>query len=209
MRNFLLGIILTLLACLGIFFFLEKRTTQATELKIQEVFQNHIQNVSKLIVSEGYFSEIITYKDAKSLYWDFFTAEKKAIVVANARATIAYDLHKITYELDSIHKTITITALPKAEVNIYPEIRYHDLEQDYLNPFTAADHNTIKSQILKQLQRKINASTFFSNSKNRLASELHKLFILTNTFDWKLVYKNNSIDEFQDIEPLIDTFQFQ
>ncbi|WP_459212507.1 DUF4230 domain-containing protein [Aquimarina rhabdastrellae] len=205
MRNFILGIFITSTVVLGYLYFQKSKHTQETELKVSEMVFDHIENVGKLIVTEGHFSDVITYKDAKKFYWDFFTAEKKALIVVNAKATIAYDLHQIQYRVDQESKTIILTDIPEAEITIAPDITYHDLEQDYLNPFTTTDHNKINTEVIKQLRLKIEKSSLKVNAQNRLISELQKLFILTNALDWKLVYKQTPIYKATDIEQLLTT----
>jgi len=96
--------------------------------------------------------------------------------------------------IDKDSKTLTITSIPEAEININPDIKYHDLEEDFFNQFDPEDHNIIHKEVTKQLNKKIEASTLKSNAKNRLLSELQKIYILTNSLGWKLVYKDSSIN---------------
>ncbi|WP_299443740.1 DUF4230 domain-containing protein [uncultured Aquimarina sp.] len=193
MRNFLLGALLAAFIALGIIYFVDRFNTQKTEIQSSDLILDQIKNVGKLVVTEGHFSEVITYKDAKKYYLDILTAEKKAIVVVNAGVTVSYDLSKIEHAIDQTTKTLTITNIPEAEININPDIKYHDLEEDFFNQFNPEDHNLIRKEVIRQLNEKIEASTLKSNAENRLISELQKIYILTNSLGWKLVYKGNSI----------------
>ena len=58
-----------------------------------------IKNVGKLVVTEGKFSEVVTYKDQQKYLMDLVSFEKKALIVANADVTIAYDLRQIKYDI--------------------------------------------------------------------------------------------------------------
>ncbi len=193
MRNFLLGALIAAFVAVGISYFINQTTSRKTELQSSDLILDQIKNVGKLVVTEGHFSEVITYKDAKKYYLDILTAEKKAIVVVNAGVTVSYDLSKIQHEIDQTNKTLTITSIPEAEININPNIKYHDLEEDFFNQFNPEDHNLIQKEVTRQLNKKIEASTLKSNAENRLISELQKIYILTNSLGWKLVYKGNSI----------------
>ncbi|WP_299186994.1 DUF4230 domain-containing protein [uncultured Aquimarina sp.] len=193
MRNFLLGALIAAFVAVGISYFINQTTSKKTELQSSDLILDQIKNVGKLVVTEGHFSEVITYKDAKKYYLDILTAEKKAIVVVNAGVTVSYDLSKIQHEIDQTNKTLTITSIPEAEININPNIKYHDLEEDFFNQFNPEDHNLIQKEVTRQLNKKIEASTLKSNAENRLISELQKIYILTNSLGWKLVYKGNSI----------------
>ncbi|MDZ4328993.1 MAG: DUF4230 domain-containing protein, partial [Flavobacterium sp.] len=71
------------------------------------LIQQQILNVGKLVVTEGHFSEVITYKNQQKYLLDMLSFEKKALVVVNADVTVAYDLHKMKYDIDEKNKTIT------------------------------------------------------------------------------------------------------
>ncbi|AXT52749.1 DUF4230 domain-containing protein [Aquimarina sp. BL5] len=195
MRNFLLGALIAAFIALGINYLITQSKTQKTEIQSSDLILDQIKNVGKLVVTEGHFSEVITYKDAKKYYLDILKAEKKAIVVVNASVTVSYDLSKIEHTLDQSNKTVTITNIPEAEININPDIKYHDLEEDFFNQFNPEDHNLIRKEVIHQLNKKIAASTLKTNAENRLISELQKIYILTNSLGWKLVYKGNSITD--------------
>ncbi len=193
MRNFLLGALIAVFIALGINYFVTQSRTQKTELQSSDLILDQIKNVGKLVVTEGHFSEVITYKDAKKYYLDILTAEKKAIVVVNAGVTVSYDLSKIKHTIDHENKTLTIISIPDAEININPDIKYHDLEEDFFNQFNPEDHNLIQKEVIRKLNEKIEASTLKSNAENRLISELQKIYILTNSLGWTLVYHGNPI----------------
>jgi hypothetical protein len=42
------------------------------------------------------------------------------LVIVNADVTVAYDLHKMKYDIDEVNKTITIVSIPKEEIKISP-----------------------------------------------------------------------------------------
>lgn len=201
MRNFLLGVLITAFVVIGIAYFIADAKDRKTELQSSGLILNQIKNVGKLVVTEGHFSEVITYKDAKKYYLDILTAEKKAIVIVNASVTISYDLSKIKHQVDKDTKTLMITHIPQAEININPDIKYHDLAEDFFNQFTPRDHNLIRKEVTRTLDEKIKASSLQSNAENRLISELQKIYILTNSLGWKLVYNGNTITQSEEFLP--------
>lgn len=154
------------------------------------LIQQQIENVSKLIVTEGHFAEVYTYEDSQQLFGPLVTAHKKALVVVNADVTIAYDLRKIEFELQPESKTLLIKSIPEPEINISPDFEYYDVRADYLNPFDAADYNKIKNRVNASLMKKVEASSLKSNAENRLLSELSKFQILTSTMGWTLSYSD-------------------
>ena len=162
------------------------------------LIQQQIRNVGKLVVTEGHFSEVITYKNQQKYLLDMLSFEKKALVVVNADVTVAYDLHKMKYDIDEKNKTITIVSIPKEEIKISPDIQFYDVEQSKLNPFTGDDYNKINKSVKANLAKKIEKSTLKTNAQNRLISELSKILILTNTMGWKLQYEGKVIESEKD-----------
>jgi len=203
MRFFFLGFLIAVLALLGVYYISNQYSRQKTELSSSDLILNRMKNVGKLVVTEGHFSEVITYKDAKKMYMDLFTAEKKALVVVNASAMISYDLSKLEYTIDQQNKVLVLTKIPEAEIHISPQIKYHNIEEDFLNQFTPKDHNLIQEKVTLQLNEKIKNSSLHTNSQNRLISELQKIYIVTNSLGWNIIYKGKSIDNEQNIEKLI------
>ena len=162
------------------------------------LIQQQILNVGKLVVTEGHFSEVITYKNQQKYLMNMLSFEKKALVVINADVTVAYDLHKMKYDIDEKNKTITIVSIPKEEIKISPDIQFYDVEQSKLNPFTGDDYNKINKSVKANLAKKIEKSTLKTNAQNRLISELSKILILTNTMGWKLQYEGKIIESEKD-----------
>ena len=166
------------------------------------LIQQQIQNVSKLIVTEGHFAEVYTYADSKELFGPLITADKKALVVVNAEVTIAYDLKQVEFEIDELRKTLRIKSIPKPEIKVHPDFEYYDVSADYLNPFEAEDYNLIKKNVNASLLQKIETSTLKSNAKNRLITELSNFLVLTNSMGWTLVYDEKPIENFEGLQLL-------
>ena len=152
MRKMLLGAVIVLLIVFGLRY-CEHNKDQKEQLEANTaLIQKELKNVGKLIVTEGSYAQVFTYEDWKKFYLDVFSARKKALIVVNAKATIAYDLSKIKTEVNKETKTVTITYIPEPELNINPNIEYYDVQQDYLNQFEAefflkyAGHTDTKSK---------------------------------------------------------------
>ena len=157
------------------------------------LIQQQIVNVGKLIVTEGHFSQVLTYKDQDKYFMDMVSFEKKALIIVNADVTVAYDLRKMKYDIDEKNKIITILNIPKEEIKISPDIQFYDVEQSKLNPFTGDDYNKINKSVRANLTKKMEKSSLKRNAKNRLISELSKILILTNTMGWTLQYEDKII----------------
>lgn len=201
MRKLLYVLILVLIVLFGYRYFFnndDKTILHENSALIQE----QIRNVSKLVVTEGHFSQVFTYKNSKNIFANLVNVEKKALVVVNADVTVSYDLSLIEYELDESTKTLRILSIPKEEIKISPDFEYYDVTADFLNPFKAEDYNKIKDKVNAQLMKKIEASNLKSNAQNRLISELSKFYILTNSLGWTLQFGGNSIKSSDDLQKI-------
>lgn len=202
MRNILFGIVIALVIVFGLRYCENRKDNREVLEANTALIQKELKNVGKLIVTEGSYAQVFSYNDSKKFYFDVLSARKKALIVVNAKATIAYDLSKVKTEIDENNKTVRITNIPEPELSINPNIEYYDMQQDYLNQFAAADYNKIKSRIEKSLRKKIEASELRTNAENRLISELQKIYILTNSMGWTLEYNGNRIEEEKDLQKL-------
>lgn len=202
MRKILFGVIITLILLFSFKYCEEQKKDQLVVQENSALIQKQINNVGKLIVTEGHFSEVFNYKNSKEVFGDYFTSEKKALVVVNADVTIAYDLGEIEFEVDEVSKTLTIVTIPDEEIRISPDFEYYDIQADFFNPFEAKDYNAIKKIVKASLNKKIENSDLKRNAKNRLISELSKFYILTNSLGWTLKYNDASITTMDDMNRL-------
>ncbi len=203
MRNFLLGAVIAALLVFGTKYFVDRSNTRKIELQSSDLILNQIKNVGKLVVTEGHFSEVINYKEDKKVF-SFIPTVKTALVVVNAKVEVSYDLSKIDYILNKDIKTVVITKIPKPEININPNIKYHSLQYGLLNQYNPKDHNLIRKKVVKQLEEKVKKSSLVTNSENRLISELQNIYILTNSLGWTLKYNNTVIDDQVQLEEILD-----
>lgn len=202
MRKILFGVIITLIVLFTFKYCGDKKEEITTLKENSALIQEQLKNVSKLVVTEGHYSEVFTYENSKRIFGDLIEVEKKALVVVNADVTVAYDLSKIEYNIDETTKTLQILSIPEEEINIHPDFEYYDIQADYLNPFEAKDYNEIKKTVRQQLMKKIEASDLKSNAQNRLLSELSKFYILTNSLGWRLEYNQTPVESLEGLNTL-------
>ena len=112
MRKLLLGLLIGIGAAFLLQYFFKKEQDHSSLTEDSALIVQQINNVGKLVVTEGYFSEIMTYQDAKKYFNNWVSFDKKALVVVNAEATISYDLHQLRYEIDEAHKVVRLTQIP-------------------------------------------------------------------------------------------------
>lgn len=195
MRKIFTGIVIALVIVFGLRYCEHSKDEREQLTANTALIEKQIKNVGKLVVTEGNYAQVFTYEDSKKFYVDVLSASKKALVVVNADASIAYDLSKVTTEIDELTKTVRILSIPEPELKINPNIEYYDVQQDYLNQFDAADYNIIKKRVEKSLRSTIEASDLYKNAQNRLISELQKIYILTNSLGWTLEYNGSPMED--------------
>ncbi|MGB6154126.1 MAG: DUF4230 domain-containing protein [Pricia sp.] len=207
MKKILIGVLITLAAVFVIRSCSDDKEKKTILQENSMLIQQQIDNVSKLIVTEGHFAEVYNYKDSKAVFGPFVSAKKKALVVVNADVTVAYDLSKIDFDVDEATKTLRIKSIPEPEIKISPDFEYYDVTSDYLNMFDASDYNKIKKNVNASLMKKVNKSSLRKNAENRLISELQKFYILTHSMGWRLEYQGEIVDgDLGDAEELQNVF---
>ena len=193
MRKILFGICITLLL-LWMFQWYRSYQKQSEHLKQSTaLIQKQVNNVSKLVVTEGHFSQVFNYEQSEKIFANLLTTKKRALVVVNADVSVAYDLSKVTFEVDQENRTLYITKIPEAEIKISPDIEYYNTSGDYLNPFDAKDINKIKREVTSKIAQKVEESELEKNAQNRLLTEISKFYVLTNSLGWTMVYNETPV----------------
>ncbi|MGB5272885.1 MAG: DUF4230 domain-containing protein, partial [Flavobacteriaceae bacterium] len=105
MKKVLIGVLITLALVLIFRSCAEDKNKETILQENSMLIQQQIENVSKLIVTEGHFAEIYNYKESQQLFGPLITADKKALVVVNAEVTVAYDLSQLDFNVDAATKT--------------------------------------------------------------------------------------------------------
>jgi len=191
-RKWAIVILIGLVLFFGYQYFATKSQTSTIEYDTN-LIQQEIKNAGKLVVTEGHFAEVLTYKDRKETYIPGLSFDKKALVVINADVTVSFDLSKVKYDIDAKNKIVTITSIPDEEIKISPNFKYYNTDSSTFNEFTGDDYNKINKMARENLKKKIDKSTLKSNAKNRLISELSKILILTNSMGWTLKYNEKIV----------------
>jgi preprotein translocase subunit YajC len=194
MKRIVFGFLIAVVVLLGIWYFFNAKQEREELRASSELIQKQVLQVGKLIVTEGYYSKVFTFKNSQNLFMNFWKSDKKALVVVNAKATVEYDLRQLETEIDIENKTLILKKIPEPVLNIYPDIEYYDVTQDYFNSFEAKDYNKIKTSVTAQIRAQIEKSDLMDNSRERLMVELTNFYVLTKSLGWTLMYEEQIID---------------
>lgn len=187
-------LIVTLVLCLvSIFtFFIQNQSKVKTEEEAN-IILNKIEEVNKLILVEGSFAEVYTYKQATRLFYNLFPVEKKVIVIVEAKASVGYDLSKVKYEIDKEHKKIVIKSIPTEEIIIEPKVRYYDIQQSQFYKLDANDLTKINAKAIELIKTKVKASSIPGTAEDRLAEVLENIIFTSENLGWEVINEQAQI----------------
>ncbi|WP_435261494.1 DUF4230 domain-containing protein [Tenacibaculum sp. nBUS_03] len=168
-----------------------ERKEVAYEKEEIAVFINGVQNLSKLVVTEGSFSEIYSFSDTKKYFYDYISFQKKVILSVKAKVEVGYDLSKLDIQIDTIGKQIIINKVPKEEITISPDIKYFDLQQSTFNSFSKEELNKLNDKAVENIKKTVTVIHIKNEAKVRLFEELSKLYQLSKIYNWKVVDNTN------------------
>lgn len=170
-----------------IVFTMYSKSGKKTSEEDADVVIERIEAVKKLVVTEGYFSELYNYKEADKYFYDLIAFEKKAFLLVKGKASVSYDLTKMEYQVDKATKTITLVNMPAPQVSIEPEIKYYDLQESSFNTFDKDDYNKLNSRAISKLREKIDKSDLKKMARAELETTLNDLQIVGKELGWKVI----------------------
>lgn len=186
-------IVVLVLFVVGIFTLVIKHQNKVQTDEQANIILNKIEEVNKLILVEGTFAEVYTYKQATRLFYNLFPVEKKVIVIVEATASVGYDLTLVEYEIDKELKKVIIKKVPTEEIIIEPKIRYYDIQESQFYQLTADDLTKINDRAVKLIREKVKSSSLPNTAKNRLAEVLEQIVFVSESEGWEVTFKNDLI----------------
>ena len=190
--RFLKFIAVFLLGFLVSKFWYERQEEEKHQKEEVQVFLNGIKNLSKLVVSEGNFSEMYSFTDSEKYFYDYLSFDKKAVMSVNAKVEVGYDLSKLEIQIDTVQKEIIINKIPTEDIVISPDIKYFDFEQSQFNSFSKEELNKLNDKAIESIKSTITVSGLQKDAKKRLFEELSKIYQLSKIYDWKVVDNTNT-----------------
>lgn len=80
MRKTLFGVIITLVVLFTFKYCNDKKEEEITLQENSALIQEQLKNVSKLVVTEGHFTEVFTYKNSKAIFGDLMESKKRQLL---------------------------------------------------------------------------------------------------------------------------------
>jgi len=164
------------------------------------IITEKIEQVSKMVMVEGTFSEIYSYEDAYKMLYSYLSFEKKAILKVNAKAALSVDLRKLKYDIDENNKRIILQYIPDPEMMIEPEIQYYDIQESRFNEFTVQELNQMNRESIVQIREMIRKSNLFDEAKVRVVDSMNDLFLLADYLDWEIIDNTQTAQKLENFD---------
>lgn len=156
------------------------------------VMVEQIKNVSKIVNTEGFYSEVYTETDTKTFYG--IPSTKKIIIKVRARVMAGYDLNNIKIEVDSFAKKIKVTGFNSPQIiGIEPEIQYYDVNNGVFNQFSADDYSRLNQKAIDTIRYSALHSNLLLNVVKQGMSNFQSLQVLAQQMGWRIEFENTPI----------------
>lgn len=164
-----------------------------------------IEKVFKVVVAEGYFTEIYDHSSRKD-FWGLFKINKKALVVSRAKVSVGFDFGKMKVRRDETTRKLIVEEFPVAEViSIDTDYKFYDIDQGWLNKFSHEDYTNILNEAKKLMQEKALESDLPKVANRQVGLMMNQLAAAVNwEIDYKQLETNNKkeLSEFSDFQEL-------
>ena len=193
--EFIFGLVLGALVVGVVVYFFRNRFVKNKTQEQSVVLLEKIRNVSKMITVEGDFSEIMHFEDVKDVFLNLVSSKKKAIVLANARVLIGFDMKKIRLRSHPERKTLELEHFPDPQIlSIETDIQYYDVKNGLFNKFAASDLSELNKKVRENIEDKIPDSELLLSAKDKALDTVKMIEQLVSTFGWHLDYSSIEIE---------------
>lgn len=149
------------------------------------ILLERIKTVTKLVVLEGYFSEVYDYQDYYAFDLPFF--RKKALIRVKAKVSVGFDLDKLNIQIDAGRKTVKMSAIPPPEIlSLDHNLDYYDIQEGTFNSFSPEDYNRLNEKAKNFVRQKALDSDLFTRALERRQDIYNTLRFLVEGMGWTL-----------------------
>ena len=151
-----------------------------------------IEKVFKVVMAEGYFTEIYDHSSRKE-FMGFFKVNKKALVVSRAKVSVGFDFGKMKVKRDETTRKLVVEQFPEAEIlSIDTDYKFYDIDQGWLNKFNHEDYTNILNEAKKVMQDKALTSDLPRVANRQVGLMMSQLAASMN---WEVEFKQLPISE--------------
>jgi preprotein translocase subunit YajC len=164
----------------------DQKTQQESQVLLEQVKQ-----VTKLVTTEGYFSEIFSETDTKSYFG--IPSTKKVLIKVKAKVSTGFNLSNMKIDADHATKTLRLSNIPPPEIiSIEPEISYYDVANGVFNTFTNEDYTRLNKRAVEIVREQALKSDFMNTVNEQGKRNFDALRILAESMGWKFEIVGNN-----------------
>lgn len=180
-------------------YFVMKQFQTSSSTNESHVIAYEIQKLNKMIVAEQMFSDVYSHKNSVYVpgFQDYFSFDKKVLLLVNAKVQATYDLKNLEIEVDEKEQTIIIKKVPAMELEVFPDVSIYDMDQSRFNVFEKDELNEIKARAIEHLEKSIDRKKLEEEAHQQLIENLGDLYRLAQVYDWKIIDKTPYAKELQ------------
>jgi hypothetical protein len=143
-----------------------------------------IEKVFKVVMAEGYFSEIYNYQDQKRILY-LFNDPKKAMVIAKSKVLVGFDFAKVRFRAPANgEKKLVIESFPEPEVlSIDTDYKFYDIQAGILNHFSGEDYTQILDEAKQAMNERAMQSDLPKIANNQIQ---YMMYQLASSMGWQL-----------------------
>ena len=185
-KNILL-ILITILACFGVYSIYHKVTSIKDVDKVDStILLERVEKVFKLVTVEGNFNEIYNYEN--HIFADIWPFRKKALVQVNAKASVGYDFEGINFIIDEDAKTLKIDGELIPEIlSIDHNVKSYDFENGLFNMISDDDITKMGVEAKEFIRVKAEESDLYDQAEDQKAELLEMMDWILKASGWELV----------------------
>lgn len=168
----------------GLFYLSERKSAQiARSAKSATILLERIEKVFKVVMAEGYFTEIFDYKDDKTFLY-LFKNSKKALVIAKAKVLVGFDFGKMRFHVDETTHKMVIDYFPEPEVlSIDTDYKFYDIENGIWNRFSHEDYTNLLVDAKQAMNEKALSGDLPRIANNQIQFMMYQL---AASMDWNI-----------------------
>lgn len=143
-----------------------------------------IEKVFKVVMAEGYFSEIYNYQDQKKILY-LLNDPKKAMIIVKSKVLVGFDFAKIRFQTPvNGEKKLIIESFPEPEVlSIDTDYKFYDIQAGILNHFSGADYTQILDEAKQAMNERAMQSDLPKIANNQIQ---YMMYQLASSMGWQL-----------------------
>ena len=184
--NTLLLLVTGLVGGVGLTTLLRRKTTApVTDVRREStLLLERIEKVFKVVMAEGYFSEIYNYQDQKKILY-MFNDPKKAMIIAKSKVLVGFDFQKVQFRLpEAGNKTLIVESFPEPEIlSVDTDYKFYDIQSGILNHFDSETYTSILDDAKRAMHSRALQSDLPRIANNQIQ---YMMYQLAGSMGWTL-----------------------